>query len=69
MGFFQRLMKGIVGIFIGFSIAFYFESMLYERLMGGGMSGIDFSILTLCVIFILISPVVYLVKTLRNKDD
>jgi uncharacterized membrane protein YhaH (DUF805 family) len=66
-GIFARLIEGIIALIIGFSVYFYFESLLYEKLMAGNMSGLEFTVLSICLIVIFVSPIAFFIKKVQDK--
>lgn len=66
-GVFSRLVEGIIALIIGFSVYFYFESLLYEKLMAGNMSGLEFTALSICLIVIFVSPIAFFIKKVQDK--
>jgi hypothetical protein len=66
-GIFARLIEGIIALLIGFSVYFFFESLLYEKLMAGNMSGLEFTALSICLIVIFVSPIAFFIKKVQDK--
>lgn len=66
-GFFAKLVEGCIALIIGFSIYFFFETLLYEKLMEGNMSGLEFLALSLVLIVIFISPLAFFIKKIQDK--
>lgn len=66
-GVFSRLIEGIIALIVGFSIYFFFESLLYEKLMAGNMSGLEFIALSICLIVIFVSPIAFFIKKVQDK--